>query len=344
VVPKRVFDYSGQFGRHAHRLTSSIARVATILAPGFVGSVTAMNSNGFAAGVQVVTGQNCEPRRPGLNSLPMVRHCAGFAKNCDEAVELMARAQRGVTWIYHLADASTNRSCAVEAGKTTEELDYLRYPTAEHRKLLPNADLPTGLRGLFPRWNDYTYPSEMLDYSPALFNMYNKPYKASMVEPLGRFSTVSVRPWDEKAVPDAFYFPPQREERSDVLISANQYITPALRICSMGSWASFLNEPRENDGQWRYDELNGRLLEALGEREGTTRQIDWQTARDILDFLSPDRDFPEYYEKLHKSRDGERTLIQGSKSLCNLDDKIMDSYFGYSGDEWVRISLSEYVD
>ena len=56
-------------------------------APGLVGSMAAMNEAGLAAGVDMLPSRLCSPRRPGLNSLLLVRDCAQQCGTVDAAVE-----------------------------------------------------------------------------------------------------------------------------------------------------------------------------------------------------------------------------------------------------------------
>lgn len=111
----------------------------------------------------------------------------------------------------------------------------------------------------------------------------------------------------------------------------------------MGSWAAFVSEHHENDLQWRYDELHHRISRALGSPGEENAGIHWKKAKEILDFLSPCREFPNYYEHHAASKDGKRKKIQGSLTLCNLSDLVIESCFGYYGDEWIRLTLPNYV-
>ena len=95
-----------------------------------------------------------------------------------------------------------------------------------------------------------------------------------------------------------------------------------------------------NDSQWRYDELNHRILDSL-DREGP---ITYKRAKRILDFLAPYGDFPDYYRLNPKSKDGRETVIFGSTTLFDLKARSVESHFGFYGDEWVKLHLPHYVD
>jgi len=90
--------------------------------------------------------------------------------------------------------------------------------------------------------------------------------------------------------------------------------------------------------QWRYDELNNRCLKAIDQKPVT-----YDKAKKLINFLAPDGDFPAYYAGSPKSTDGKRTRIEGSISLLDLKKCTMDSYYGYYGDEWVKLTLLNYL-
>jgi len=99
-------------------------------------------------------------------------------------------------------------------------------------------------------------------------------------------------------VPRSFYFPPQRETLPDLLIAANQALTPEMRLCAMGSWVSLVTARSEDDLQWRYDdELAAQIREALGPDPDRPRRVSLEQARALIDFLSPLRRFPQYYAR-----------------------------------------------
>jgi len=99
-------------------------------------------------------------------------------------------------------------------------------------------------------------------------------------------------------------------------------------------------DQRADNSQWRYDELNRRTLLAL--QDGP---IDAETAKELIDFLAPNRvtGHPTYYEKSPKSPDGLETAIEGVISLFDLKRRTVESHYGYSCDDWIRIRLPAYV-
>jgi hypothetical protein len=146
------------------------------------------------------------------------------------------------------------------------------------------------------------------------------------------------RTWRDRNCPGPFYFAPQRESRPDVLVATNHCISPEMRLTSMSAWIALLAGGNQNDIQWRYDELNRQILDALDAAPGG---IDEGTAWQLIDFLNPNGRFPDYYNP--GGRDWSGVQVHGSVSLCELTSGTMTSRFGYYGDPPVRITLASYL-
>jgi hypothetical protein len=145
--------------------------------------------------------------------------------------------------------------------------------------------------------------------------------------------------WTDTNCPGPFYFAPQRESRPDVLVATNHCITPEMRLAGMNEWTAILAGGSLNDFQWRYDELSREILDAL---DAAPSGIDGRAAWKLIDFLSPNGKFPEYYNP-DRSRDWREVQVHGSVSLCELTGRTLTSLFGYYGDEPITIHVSEYV-
>jgi hypothetical protein len=145
--------------------------------------------------------------------------------------------------------------------------------------------------------------------------------------------------WTDTNCPGPFYFAPQRESRPDVLVATNHCITPEMRLAGMNEWTAILAGGCLNDFQWRYDELNREILDAL---DAAPSGIDGRAAWKLIDFLNPNGKFPEYYNP-DRGRDWREVQVHGSVSLCELTGRTLTSLFGYYGDEPVTIHLNEYV-
>jgi len=317
----------------------------SMTAPGIVGSIAAMNLHGVAAGVDVAVGANCNPLRPGMNSLLLVRHAIEHGENANAAVDCIIDAQRGVTWNYIVADGghTTDRACVVEAGATMEAVPFAQYPGGAIRKFLPDElflqDHPSAdvRRGAAVRWESYGVPEAYLDeFNPLLWRYYRRNLREDAFDVDG---FINRRPSDRNC-PGAFYFAPVRGRRGQVVLTTNHFVVPEMRLCTMHPWAARMSRARVNDSQWRYDELNRRILATL-DRDGPMTA---ESARRVLGFLDPGGDYPDYYRRNPVSRDGKQKVIFGSASLFDLKQRTVSSHYGYYADEWVRIHLGRYAD
>lgn len=361
-------------------------------APGFVGSMIALNDKGVAMGVNMLPSHLCNPDRPGLNSLVLVRDTMQYATTAAEAVDRIVAAPRGVTWLYPVGDKS-GRSCLVEAGMQLavgEDIPYFSGVPAYYEKHLPDASYiadkrlkygsPAPQRGLMTRWNDYVYPSDYItDWNEHLWKAFGKSGVTHLEEILGDLSTdledllkgdlgalfsaidaqlhawiqrpkydpASMGPlgfvdklWTDRNCPATFYFAPQRESSGDVLIGTNMAITPEMRFGMMNEWVVLLTGDQYDDMQWRYDQLNLRVQQALA-----TGPISWDAAWDLANFLRPGPSPTEPERTYHGGGDPNWQQIQitGSVSLCDLDTSTIKSLYGYYGDEPLTLRLPAYL-
>jgi hypothetical protein len=320
-----------------HRPSEGLPTVS-VAAPGMVGSITALNSNGVGAGVDIEPSGACNPSRPGLNSLLLVRHSVEHGATCEDAVTVMEGVHRGVSWAYILADGSSGRACVVEAGRSGTTPQFLSYPPQELLPHLPNqsflnAHPTTEFRnGLMVRWSDTRIPSEYLKFNRDLFQKLGKTYDPASFEPDGFIDHT----WKERNCPEAFYFAPQRELSEQAVLLSNHFLIPEMRLTAMNHWTNEVAKRNWDDIQWRYDELSHRLVTAI--RQGAVTR---QKARELIDFLDPSGDFPCYYNSDNKPLD--QVQVHGSVSLLDLKDCSIESHFGYSADEWVKITLPNYT-
>ncbi len=302
--------------------------MVSVAAPGFVGAVTAMNSRQVGAGVQMVPAAVCDPRRPGVNSLLMVRHVGQSSASAEDAVQHIIEARRGVSWIYLVADGANDRSAAVETGMSQAQIDYLSYPEHSIKKLLPEGPFRGSQDGLFARWNDAPGPTgEFMSCNPGLYEHAHDPYDADRFGPEGFL----VDCFEGVELPH-MYFAPQREDRDDVLIATNHYVIPEMRLCSMTPVCNLLMGKENISTQWRYDVLNQRILDACG-------SIDEPKALELINtFYDPGfgKLCPDPYY-------GKGVPINGAVTLCNLTDRVLFARYGAQSASWVKISLSDYI-
>jgi hypothetical protein len=314
----------------------------SMTAPGIIGSIAAMNIHGVGVGVDMAPSGNCNPGRAGFNSLLLARSSIENGCSCDEAVDIMAQSPRGVSWNYILADGTAQKACVVEAAAATPNLDPLAYPPDRLKACLPDrAFLEThphpaaeNKNGLMVRWNSYEYPQAYLDFNCKLFEACGKPYDA------GQFTGSSPigQPWKGTKCPSFHYFQPLGESKPNLVVATNSFIIPEMRLCAMYEWTALLAQSHADDIQWRYDELTRQLTSTLSKNNG---HMSYDEAKKIIAFLAPDGEFPDYYNPKHQSL--AELAIQGSVSLMDLKKKTMESHYGYYADEWVKISLPNYL-
>ncbi len=318
----------------------------SITAPGIVGSISAMNTEGIAMGVNMSPGANCDPQNIGTNSLLLVRLCTQHSSSAKEAVELITGIPKGVSWNYIIVDGKNERSCVVEAGASGPAPDFTVFAPKEYTKLLPDNEFlknhcgTSFTNGIMVRWNDYKYPKEFLDFNPTLWEYYNKKHKTEKVIREGAFSKtgfINNSP-KESNCPSSYYFAPQREEGSEILIGGNSFLIPAMRYFTMHRWTARIVNRKVDDLQWRYDELNSQINEMLLKR----RSIGMEEAKELVSFLTPRGKNPDYYKDNPTSSDGKQIRIEGCDSVFDLKNMVVESHYGYYCDKWVKLSLRKY--
>ncbi len=317
----------------------------SVTSPGIVGSISAVNINGVAVGVNMSPGANCDPQNVGLNSLLLARECILRGGSAQEAAVVIQNASRGVSWNYILSDGGNDAACTVEAGASWERLDFLQYPQPALRPYLPDAayiaaHMPAPVvNGAMVRRCGDPFPEEYFSFNEGLWQHYRRTNNARVQLHEDAFLPDGFinRAPEEKNCPESFYFAPERTAEG-VFITTNHFVLPPMRLCAMDSWTARVTHGNVNDIQWRYDELNHQLREALFAQG----HIDYKTAKRIAEYLAPYGEHPGYYAKNPKSRDGKQLRIEGCVSVFDLKAKTVESHYGYYGDEWVKTTLQAY--
>jgi len=318
----------------------------SISAPGMVGSISVMNRDGVALGVNMSPGANCDTRNIGVNSLLLTRLCAAHCSNAFEVARYMSGITRGVSWNYIIADGKNNISCAAEAGASGLIQDFTVFAGEEYRHLLPdmefinrNRTLPYN-NGIMFRWNNYRYPAQYLSFNENLWKRYNEINNSSKVIHKDAFDIMGyINRNGESNCPSTYYFAPQRENSDEMLVVGNNYIVPEMRYFTMNRWLERILDRKINDLQWRYDELNALILDTI-EKKGS---IGFEDAKRITCFLTPLGKNPGYYKNNPRSRDGAEIRVEGCDSVFDLKNMIVESLYGYYCDNWVRLSLLKYI-
>ncbi len=345
--------------------------VVSQTAPGFIGSVTAMNLNGVAAGTDMNPSKMCSPLSPGFNSLGLVRHSVQYGKTMNDLIDLVKNENRGVSWLYPAADGQSGRACFIEAGKSISDNNfpyfdyfdkkspYLRALTKAglDKTFIKNNQKTAPVNGMIVRESDSNYPVAYYKFNQTLVDTYNSTAEQKVpsinTDEKGYIDkttydkkSANYPGTDDKNCPAGYYFAPQRESNPDLLIVTNGNISPEMRLTAMNDWIAGLVGGTFNDIQWRYDELNYELLTAMNEaKNNTDKLINKTKAQQIIDFRAPGSDlykvtFPNYVEN-----DKWKSIqIHGSISLCELKSKVITSHYGYYGDPWVTITLPNYFN
>lgn len=317
----------------------------SIAAPGMIGSIGAMNINGVAGGLNMSPAANCDPDRIGMNSTLLLRESILKGGSAAEAAQVIRNAERGVSWNYIFSDGKNDAACTVEAGASWPDLDFLSFPPPALLPYLPDAAFlsshnPSPVQnGAMVRWHNIPFPETYFAFNPGLWQYYKTTYDPRIRLHPDAFSPAGFinRTREEKNCPSSFYFAPQRTE-GNVFITTNHFLLPHMRLCAMDPWTALVVRAKVNDIQWRYDELNHQIRQTIL-REG---HIDYRAAKRLADFLAPYGNFPEYYRKNEKSRDGKEISIEGCVSLFDLKNQTVESHYGYYGDEWVKTTLPAY--
>ncbi|WP_372371545.1 carcinine hydrolase/isopenicillin-N N-acyltransferase family protein [Candidatus Uabimicrobium sp. HlEnr_7] len=329
-----------RLGMTVYNPTDGRLPMVAVNCPGMVGSVTTMNSRGVGMAVDNLPGNNCNPKRVGINSIMMLRHVTHRATSARHAVDIMVDVPRGVSWLYFIADGTNDEAVVVEGGATMDKMDFPAFANQDFMwlQMLPNSTFLNNhenqqhRKGLTFRWNDYKYPQEFLKFNADMFNYFEKREHKNMWSTRGYVN----KNYEEKNCPLYYFFPPQRENKDDVLIMTNFSIVPSMRLCGMNPWTVNVYAKRYDDMQWRYDELNVQILDSYG-------KIDEKKAIEIIDYLAPYKKFPHYYDKIKSSPDGKTKIIKGAVSLCNMTDRVIHSHVGYYADGWIKATLDNYL-
>jgi hypothetical protein len=325
---------------------SEMYPLVSLAAPGFVGSITAMNARAVAGGVNMSPSGNCDVKNIGTNSLLLLRECIMRGGNLRETASVIFNTPRGVSWNYALSDGRMDRACAAEAGASFKNTDVLSYPPKELSPLLPDQNFLNAhpvipvKNGLALRASDTPYQDTYLRFNRSLWDWYKKERDKNIKLLPGAFlGNGFINPTkDDKNCPSSFYFAPERPF-ADTLITGNLFLSPELRLCAMKPWTARVTLSNINDIQWRYDELNRELRHTIM-HDGS---ISTASAKRVAEFLAPYGRYPQYYAKNPRSRDGKAIRIEGSVSVCDLKAVAMESHYGYYSDEWVKTTLGRYL-
>jgi hypothetical protein len=351
-------------------------------APGLVGSMAAMNESGLAVGVDMLPSRLCSPRRPGLNSLLLVRDCAQHCGTVDAAVERIREAPRGVSWLYPLADAAGS-ACVIEAGLRLgpgEPFPYFDHVPAYYRGRLPGIaymsrmraryGTPAPVNGMLVRGRDYRFPEEYIrDWNEGLWKAFDRNWLAILKDLLGEFlgSAKGLQSWKDRlgamlvgtSYSASMFVATGRinETWTDTNCPGPFYFAPqreqrpdvliATNHCitpemRLTSMSEWIALLTTGDSNDIQWRYDELNREILAALAAAPEGINEATAWDLVDFLRPDGRFPGYYNPESKE-DWRNIQVHGSVTLCELTSRTFTSLFGYYGDEPVSIHLRNYA-
>jgi hypothetical protein len=277
-----------------------------VTAPGIVGLTAGMNSKGISMGVDVVYG--CGTRStPGIGCLLVIRDIMENASGLDEAIERMKEMNRGVSWIYVLAGGE--HSSRFTNGVAIEE------------------GMSVGTNGrAFKTGADLLPLIQQIQYASLISRLDS----SDMPEAGMMFRT---QDW---MFPEAFKgmenFYEQIEEWDDVVVATNHYITPNMQFTTLSPWMELIGSPDRKTSQTRerYEDLVSRIGKAYG-------SIDFAAARDLIDFLNPNRGEWNKY-----AVNGQ---IEGHHDIFDNQALVMEALYGYyhPGEPWVRVDLKPFL-
>jgi len=324
----------------------------SVAAPGMIGAIAGLNKTGVGVGVDMSPASNCNTERPGINSLLLTRIGIENGINLNDAAAAMIKTQRGVTWDYPLADGSTDDACILETGATTKNLNFIKttdkwvvdtikkaYP--KFKDLLKNPSAPL-IMGAMERNNKYKYPPVYQTFNEPLIDEYRKrnpEYKyVYNTADFGDEGYIN-KTWTDKNCPGPYYFAPMRSIIPNGVMVTNHFVIPEMRLCAMNYWTAIIAGSNLNDIQWRYDELHNKIITSL--KKGF---MTYNEALAIIDFLAPNRNFPDYYNPIKEGvrKPWQEVIVHGAVSIMDLKAISIESHYGYYGDEWIQLNLINY--
>ncbi len=288
----------------------------TLAAPGFVGLTTGLNAGGVSMGVDVVFG-GATRATPGTGCLLVVRDIIQNSASLDDAVARMKSLNRGVSWLYVLADR--DRSAKYTNGIVCE----------------------TGMKE-DNDGNEFTY-------APDLFKDLERLLYSGLISKLDKLPDaraedgVMVR--DQNWIyPQAFLnvpgFDAQGEAREDLVIATNHYIIPNMVFTTFTPWMRLMAgaEKETSESVARYDEFIKGLTS-----DDVYGKINYDFAKNMIDFLNPNR---------HLDADdpwnGYYTVngrIGGHHDIFDNTALTMECLYGfYHPDEpWAKVDLKPFL-
>jgi hypothetical protein len=351
-------------------------------APGMVGMITTMNAQGFAMGVDTLRTGDVNTSYPGHASILLVRATAQAAGSVAEASEYVRSRQRGLSWLYPMADSS-GQSAVLETGKWRADAGQpapdlsglvanatLRAALIPYDKLQAELPAPYAGAGVFVRNGSYSVPESLIEpYNRALLELAGEPWPGSSAfGPRAQIFpnfTAEDASWGRLA--SKYYSPSRRGAASNeslVTVVSNLALVPQLRAAEMTAWASAIPA---HAAQWRFDLLS-RIVRAAADESRITAALGrslvsflqpcpagplpkgWVSVLDIASGLQPasvasvlEPCTPGFWTDVVDPQDPRSAVVEGSLAVADLRAKQIHLKAGYWSDGWLQITLPLYL-
>lgn len=331
---------------------------------GQVGSLTCMNSEGFATGTQTLRSSAASAEEIGVGSALLCRYTADVGKTTDEAIAAARRAVRGVPYIHIMGDPSGDIAAAEiirseHAGPWKKPYDFLEenlpYRKRFLREVLPadhfSSAFPEG--GVYKREPNYQDPPWLTDTDVTLFVGQGWPLDPKRItEPDGMIWSHYWEEWKRGQIMiGSFFFPPARawpnaQRNQNKIVSTNYSLQPEICLSAMTIcvWASGIESEA---GQWRFDSVNRRLYQNYGNITVDMWKGDAEAGTG-MQYISPWA-VPGYplnkkeTSRLPRSEYG-KVHVSGSLAIMDLTNRTTHAKFGYWGDGWTAVNLNDWLD
>lgn len=350
--------------------------LASITAPGFVGSFTAFNEHGFCSSMDMIRSSNVDIKNLGLGGVLMVRHLASVCTSVSEATLKMNLSQRGGVMIFSVAD-SYGKAVSFESGKTEpSQPSYLKGVVDERgawTRSLDFGNTSSELAKFYLKFNEESYkklgliniPSQLVQSYPDYFGNSIVATQENSTVVNGaklfnpdRFLNTSQMVYPSFEVENVLqeyiqnnYFCPLKQVSTDYIVFGNQAFVPQAREHQMTKYPNLMAGTADAI-MWRYENLNHLINFNKG-------QIDLDVAKSIITNLSPWKQpdytlnsfqygvYPEGYKTPHseilsKATPG-KLQISGAISVCDINERVMYTKSGYWGSEWITCTLLKYL-
>ncbi len=318
----------------------------TVAPPGFVGQAVGINIDGLSIGMDVCQGA-AFGKDPGVGCMLVARHVLQQCPDLSSAIDTVKAMPRGVPWIYVIGDDETdpNYGCGVvlEVGRS-DDMD---------------PELGADFNGLnvLPWWQQLSLYASIDARDGVLFNdnfddilpeypddgIMIRSAKWQFPEEFEGMGMTFDDPPDFSGLDLGVYFPPQREDKDDVVIATNHFILPRMRFTQQDPIVRLLYGAGPlAESIWRYDTMVDYITDNL---YGNIDFFGYDTempaegsAAWIIDFLNTNGENEWFY--------GEPTNqeVHGHHVIMNNTTKELKGLFGYMTDPWVGIDLQKFVE